>query len=43
MPFSVEKVKSRSQMDEFIELPYRLYRDDRYWVPPIKVQQKELF
>ena len=43
MPFSVEKVNSRSRMREFIELPYRLYRDDPYWVPPIKVQQKELF
>jgi hypothetical protein len=27
---------------EFIELPYKLYRDDPYWVPPLRVAVKEL-
>lgn len=28
---------------EFLRLPYRLYRNDPYWVPPLLVAQKELF
>jgi GNAT superfamily N-acetyltransferase len=27
---------------EFIELPYKLYRDDPYWVPPLRIAVKEL-
>jgi len=43
MPFSIEKVDSRGQLREFIDLPFRLYRNDPYWVPPVKYFQKELF
>ncbi len=43
MPFSIEKVKSRGQLNEFIDLPFRLYRNDPNWVPPVKFFQKELF
>ena len=25
-----------------MELPYRLYRDDPYWVPPLRIAVKEL-
>ena len=32
--------KRRSK--EFVELPYRLYRDDPYWVPPLRIAVKEL-
>ncbi len=43
MSFSIEEVDSRGQLREFIDLPFRLYRDDPYWVPPVKYFQKELF
>ena len=43
MPFSIERVDSRGQLREFIDLPFILYRDDPYWVPPVKYFQKELF
>ena len=43
MPFSIEKVDSRGQLREFIDLPFRLYRNDPNWVPPVKFFQKELF
>ncbi len=43
MPFSIEQVDTRGQLREFIDLPFRLYRDDPYWVPPVKFFQKELF
>lgn len=28
---------------EFLDFPYRHYRDDPYWVPPLRIAQKELF
>ena len=43
MSFSIEEVDNRGQLREFIDLPFRLYRDDPYWVPPVKYFQKELF
>lgn len=32
----VRPVVSRYDMDAFIDLPWRLYRNDPYWVPPLK-------
>jgi len=29
-------------MKEFVELPYALYRNDPYWVPPLRIAVKEL-
>jgi GNAT superfamily N-acetyltransferase len=29
-------------LKEFVELPYRLYRNDPYWVPPLRIAVKEL-
>ena len=29
-------------MEEFVDLPYRLYRHHPYWVPPLRMAQKEL-
>ena len=43
MPFSVERVENRHQRRCFIELPFRLYRDDPYWVPPVRHLQMEIF
>jgi len=28
---------------EFLDFPYRLYRRDPHWVPPLRIAQKELF
>lgn len=43
MSFTIEEVTSRNQLKEFIDLPFRLYRDNPVWVPPIRFFQKELF
>lgn len=43
MFFTIEEVTSRNQIKEFIDLPFRLYRDNPDWVPPIRYFQKELF
>ncbi len=38
----VVKVDSKGASKEFIELPYRLYRDQPHWVPPLRIAVKEL-
>ncbi len=38
----VHPVDSRRAWKEFLELPYRLYRDSPYWVPPLRIQQKRI-
>jgi GNAT superfamily N-acetyltransferase len=34
-PVSVSAVRSRGDLRDFIILPFRLYRGDPYWVPPL--------
>ena len=39
----VEAVESKAQMEAFIRLPFRLYKDDPKWVPPLlSVERKML-
>lgn len=38
----VVAVQDKRSWDEFVELPYRLYRNHPYWVPPLRIAQKEL-
>ena len=35
-------VQSKGALNEFVELPYTLYRDDPHWVPPLRIAVKEL-
>jgi GNAT superfamily N-acetyltransferase len=35
-------VENKQSWREFVDLPYRLYRDHPFWVPPLRMQQKEL-
>jgi len=39
----VRQVQSKRDLKEFIALPYRFYRDDPYWVAPLRGEQKKLF
>lgn len=43
MGIRVEPVASARDLDEFVKLPWRLYRDDPCWVPPLIREQKKLF
>ncbi len=43
MEYAIEKVTTPRQLDSFIDLPYRLYRNDPHWVPQIRYFQKQLF
>ena len=38
----VTPVESRKDRKEFMELIWRLYKGDRYWIPPIRMNQEEL-
>ena len=38
----VQPVSTRRQRKVFLELPWKLYRDDPLWVPPLRLSQKEL-
>ena len=38
----VKAVQSRREKSQFLELPWRLHRDDPNWIPPMRFLQKEL-
>ncbi|MDH3717742.1 MAG: N-acetyltransferase [Planctomycetota bacterium] len=38
----VQPVTTRGQRKQFLEFPWSLYRDDPHWIPPLRMNQKEL-
>jgi len=42
MPFVVEPVTTSRQKKQFLNLPWAIYRDYPNWVPPLRMNQKEL-
>ena len=38
----VSAVEGKGGLKQFVELPYRLYRNERHWVPPLRIAVKEL-
>lgn len=42
MALEVVTADSKQALKEFIEFPYSLYRDDPFWVPPLRIAVKEL-
>ena len=34
--------EDRATLRQFIEFPYQHYRSDPYWVPPLRLAQKDL-
>ena len=39
---SVVPVTTNAQKKQFLELPWKLYADNEYWVPPLRMDQKEM-
>jgi GNAT superfamily N-acetyltransferase len=37
----ITPVQSRAERDSFIKFPWRIYADDRAWVPPLLVERRE--
>lgn len=42
MSFEVRAVRGRADLDRFIKLPYRIYRDDPNWVAPLLFDVRRL-
>ena len=42
MPVEIATARSKREMKEFIELPYRIYRNEPLWVPPLRFERKEV-
>lgn len=42
-PLMIKEVTSKNQFTEFIELPFRLYHKNKYYVPPLKKDIEETF
>lgn len=41
--FEITPVDDEPGLKQFLEFPYSLYRNDPFWVPPLRIAQKELF
>jgi ribosomal protein S18 acetylase RimI-like enzyme len=39
----IKTVEGKKDLKQFLELPYRLYRDDPVWVPPLRSEQAGQF
>lgn len=39
-PLIITQVASRGDLRSFIKLPWKLYKDDRYWIPPLLIELK---
>ena len=42
-PMNIRPVQSKLELDQFIDLPYQLYKQDPLWVPPLRDEQKGQF
>ncbi len=40
---TVKPLADRGDLDRFLELPYRLYRNAPHWVPPLRLERKRFF
>jgi GNAT superfamily N-acetyltransferase len=43
MTLEIRPVADKRELDTFIKLPYRLYRNEQYWVPPLLRERKKFF
>ncbi len=41
MTYTIHEVKDRKMLDRFIDFPYRLYRGNQYWAPPLKTDERK--
>lgn len=39
---TVKAVSNKSELNKFIKFPWKIYKDDKYWVPPLLMEQKSL-
>jgi hypothetical protein len=39
---TVKKVSTKSKLNQFIKFPWKIYKEDKHWVPPLLMEQKTL-
>jgi len=39
----IEEVKNNSDLKKFVQFPFKLYKDSKYWVPPIISEEINIF
>ncbi|MFQ3579312.1 MAG: N-acetyltransferase, partial [Bacteroidales bacterium] len=39
MAITIEEVKGLADIKEFVDFQFRLYKGNKYWVPPIKSEE----
>lgn len=39
---SLKTIEKKSDWSDFIDLPWKIYRDDPFWVPPLKIAVRDL-
>lgn len=40
--YQLQKVETKAQWNDFINLPWKIYKDDPHWVPPLKIAVRDL-
>ncbi len=40
---TIKEAKTKSELTEYIKFPFQLYKDNKYWVPPIIADELETF
>ena len=40
---NISQVKTKGELETFIDLPYRLYKADPVWIPPLRDEQRGQF
>ena len=40
-PIVIERAATSRQRKQFLEFPWTIYRNDPYWIPPLRIDQKE--
>ena len=35
MSIIIKEVSDKKSLEDFVKLPYRLYKENNYWIPPI--------
>jgi hypothetical protein len=39
---TVKPITTKSELSQFIKFPWKIYKDDKHWVPPLLMEQKAL-
>ena len=42
MEVTVKKVSTKKELNDFIKFPWKIYKGNKYWVPPLLMEQKVL-